>query len=472
MRQVDRLSHFCYKGVNKNMAVNLYELGYMSDSVITEAEIAAQSYYSIYDAKQSSVFSFGGDIHKRIMESYAERREKDFALKFGKTPQEYLEESMVQQDIFESQKDFLRNLENMDVKFKKATSQARMSLDDLKKIKADADANSAQLETIINDIKNWEKTTQEYLDLMATVGDTFADTQQITTANISGQTPKGLAMSANALTSFEKASLLLEKTRENIEKIGMDVKKLKKAKLTTPVIRGGNLVKNKKTNRIRNDRKSLNTVVQNSMGGYISSIKDIIFEITVANALNDTANDLIEEVFMLGQADGITVKDRQGRQITSMKTSKTDVAYKDKKGFQVNLSLKNQKHNSGKPIKTSFLSTSLLQYLRMVGTTEESQKLLVAGFNSNSNFNAKTSGINIFLASLVADMAIGSGGADKIDFIVFNNGIMSLGDYYRNLTGKVSISVKIKNKDNINSILGAKGNIADVSGSLDVSVRD
>ena len=81
------------------MAVNLYELGYMSDSIITESEIAAQSYYSIYDAQQSSVFSFGGDIHKRIMESYAERREKDFISKFGKTPQQYLEDSMIQQDI-------------------------------------------------------------------------------------------------------------------------------------------------------------------------------------------------------------------------------------------------------------------------------------------------------------------------------------------------------------------------------------
>lgn len=454
------------------MAANLYELGYMSDSIITESEIAAQSYYSIYDAQQSSVFSFGGDIHKRIMESYAERREKDFISKFGKTPQQYLEDSMIQQDIFESQKDFLRDLENMDVKFKKVSSQAKRSLDDLKKIKADADVNSAQLKTIINDIKNWEKATQEYLDLMATVGDTFADTQRITTSNISGQTPKGLAMSGNALTSFEKASLLLEKTRENMEKIGADVKKLKRASLTTPVIRGGNTVKNKKTNRIRNDRKSLNSVIQNSMGGYISSVKGIIFEIAVANALNDTANDLIEEVFMLGQADGITVKDSQGKQITSMKTSKTDVAYKDKKGFQVNLSLKNQKHDSGEPVKTSFLSTSLIQYLRMVGTSEESQKLLVAGFNSNSNFNAKTSAINIFLASLVADMAIGSGGVDKIDFIVFNNGIMSLGDYYRNLTGKVSISVKIKNKDNINSILGANGSVSDVSGSLSVSVRN
>lgn len=454
------------------MAVNLYKLGYMSDNIITESEIAAQSYYSIYDAQQSSIFSFGGDIHRRIMESYAERREKDFISKFGKTPQQYLEDSMIQQDIFESQKDFLRDLENMDVKFKKVSSQAKRSLDDLKKIKADADANSAQLETIIKDIKNWEKTTQEYLDLMATVGDSFANTQQITTANISGQTPKGLAMSGNALTSFEKASLLLEKTRENIEKIGADVKKLKRASLTTPVIRGGNIVKNKKTNRIRNDRKSLNSVIQNSMGGYISSVKGIIFEIAVANALNDTANDLVEEVLMLGQADGISVKDSQGKQITSMKTSKTDVAYKDKKGFQVNLSLKNQKHDSGEPVKTSFLSTSLLQYLRMVGTSEESQKLLIAGFNSNPNFNAKTSAINIFLASLVADMAIGSGGVDKIDFIVFNNGIMSLGDYYRNLTGKVSISVKIKNKDNINSILGANGSVSDVSGSLSVSVRN
>lgn len=454
------------------MAVNLYELGYMADSTITESEIAAQSYYSIYDAQHSSVFSFGGDIHKRIMESYANRREKDFISRFGKTPQQYLEDSMIQQDIFESQKDFLRDLENMDVQFKKVSGQAKRSLDDLKKIKADADANSAQLKTIINDIKNWEKTTQNYLNLMATVGDTFANTQQITTSNISGQTPKGLAMSTNALTSFEKASLLLEKTRENIEKIGMDVKKLKKSKLTTPVIRGGSMVKNKKTNRIVNDSKSLNSVIQNSMGGYISSIKGIIFEITVANALNDTANDLVKEVFMLGQADGITIKDNRGKQVTSMRTSKTDVAYKDNQGFQVNLSLKNQKHDSGKPIQTSFLSTSLIQYLHMVGTSEESQKLLIAGFNNNSNFNAKTSGINIFLASLVADMAIGSGGVDKIDFIVFNNGIMSLGDYYRNLTGKVSIHAKIKNKNSINSILGASGSVADISGSLEVTVRD
>lgn len=454
------------------MAVNLYKMGYMADSTITESEIAAQSYYSIYDSQQSSVFSFGGDVHKRIMESYADRREKDFISKFGKTPQQYLEDSMLQQDIFESQKDFLRDLANMDVQFKKASSQARRSLNDLKSIKADADANSAQLGTIINDIKNWEKTTQDYLDLMATVGDTFANTQQIKTSNISGQTPKGLAMSTNALTSFEKASLLLEKTRENMEKIGMDVKKLKKAKLTTPVIKGGSMVKNRKTNRIVNDRKSLNSVIQNSMGGYISSIKGIIFEITVANALNDTANDLIKEVFMLGQADGITIKDNRGKQITSMSTSKTDVAYKDNQGFQVNLSLKNQKHDSGEPVHTSFLSTSIVQYLRMVGTSEESQKLLIAGFNSNSNFNAKTSGINIFLASLVADMAIGSGGVDKIDFIVFNNGIMSLGDYYRNLTGKVNIFAKIKNKDKINSILGANGSITDVSGTLKVTVRD
>lgn len=206
------------------------------------------------------------------------------------------------------------------------------------------------------------------------------------------------------------------------------------------------------------------------MTGYISSAKGIAFEIAVANALYKATGDIVDGVEMLGSASGVTFKDSKGGKIGNISTSKTDVAYKEKQGFMVNLSLKNQKKGSAKPIETKFLSSSLSRYLQLVTTNNVEAQLLVGGFATNrEEFNNINSELNLFLAALVADMAIGSGGADKIDFIVFNNGIMGLGDYYREVSDSISLFTKnTTNKEEVIRILSGLESPMSVRGDIQV----
>lgn len=454
------------------MGENLYQLGYLSNTKkkITGEDIKNQSFFSVYDAQQSEKFSFGAGQHLRIMASYATKRDNDFKNKFGMTQDEYAAKANFQQMIFEEEKDFLKEMSEANTKFRKKSGQMRKTLADLAELKNSADQNQATLNQITKNLDSWRQVTQEYLDVMANVGDVFADSKGWTTSNISGQTPKGYYTSPSALTSYEKASLLLDKMDERMKAIGGDVQKLKKMNLTTPVVRKGKIVKNKKTKRTLNDTKSLNQRIRNSMTGYISSAKGIAFEIAVANALYKATGDIVDGVEMLGSASGVTFKDSKGGKIGNISTSKTDVAYKEKQGFMVNLSLKNQKKGSAKPIETKFLSSSLSRYLQLVTTNNVEAQLLVGGFATNrEEFNNINSELNLFLAALVADMAIGSGGADKIDFIVFNNGIMGLGDYYREVSDSISLFTKnTTNKEEVIRILSGLESPMSVRGDIQV----
>lgn len=447
------------------MSVNLYELGYMKkDKKISPEDIRDQSFFTIYDAKQSEQYSFGGNTHEQIMESYAIRRERDFQMKFRMTPSEYIEKAQLNQILFESQKDFLREMDQANESYKKVARRVGSSLKELENLKASALENEKKIEGIYRDIKAWEKVTQQYLDTIATVGDTFAESEGLNSANLSGQTPKGLATDPGAAAAYDKAYLLLEQLAKRTEAIGADASKLKKLNLVVPKTTNQGFVRNKKTNRKVNTKVPLADSLS-KMQGFLSLTKGIAFEVAIANALYDTSSDIVKEVLMLGSAEGVTVKDNKGGAIAKMSTSKTDNAYVDQQGFQVNLSLKNQKKDNLKPVTTKFLSTSILRYVALVGTTELSQKLLI-GLLGGGETRKKGTEINLFLASLVADMAIGSGAEDKVDFIVFNNGIISLGEYYRLVTNNIFIESKLSELENLNSILGRNGKVNDVRGGF------
>lgn len=442
--------------------INLFESGAAtSRATIRESVIKSESFFSMYDAKQSSTFSFGPNIHMKIMEGYAERREQEFENKYGKSPYEFLDEASIHQDIYDSQKDFLSLMDRENEKFVVKMNNAKTSLKELGEMKNKADRNEAKVKRLLKDIKEWESATQNYLNVMSEVGDSFADAKKISIQNISGQTPKGLALGTNALTSYEKASLALKEVRKKVKEIESDVNAIDDLGIVYKKVSGGKIVRGK-------EHKSLDVDLLDSMRGYISSAKGIIFEIATANALHDTANEMVKEVLMLGQADGVKIKSSSGKQISQMKTSKTDIAYVDgKTGFQVNLSLKNQPKTSLRATRTGFLTTNLAQFLTMTTESEYQERLL----GSYLLINKRDPAMNLFLSALVADMAIGSGGIDKVDFLVFNNGIVSLSDYYRSMSGKIRMDVAISKSDKFSKRALLSGTIGMPNAKISVGAQ-
>lgn len=420
---------------------SLFGTGSISrDLTVKESVIKSESFFSVYDGAQSDSYSFGPQTHIKIMENFANRREKDFIAKFGTTPDDFIEKAFLHQDIYESQKDFLENMKNANEKFVIKTSQAKLSFAEIEKLKKNADKNTQKIKNLLRDISEWERATQEYLDVMASVGDQFANSENIEIENISGQTPKGLIFGKNALTSYETASLILGEVRKKIAEIGADINSIGDTKLVTPVITNGKLTRKTK-------ERSFDAEIASSMTGYISSAKGIVFETAIANGLYNTAKKMEREISMLGEAKGIDLMDSTGKKvISSIKTSKTDVSYSHPKtGFKVNISAKNQKKsNDSRERGTKFLATNLATFLAMT-TNSERQERLLGGYILTSK---KDTAVELFLATLVADMAIGSGGIDKVDFLAFNNRLMSLSDYYRKITGKVYYTTPGISKDN------------------------
>lgn len=440
--------------------INLYQKKLVKDGKVSEDLIRGESFFSIYNAKQSTRYTYSPGIEKKIMENYAVRKEQDFKSRVGISANDYLEKSSLHQEIFDSQKKFLDEMEQQDLKFKKATATVTGSLKDFIELQENTKLNKTQMAKLLADIKRWEKTTQRYLNTMSKVGNSFANQHNLKVKNISGQTPRGLAVDKKAVTSYEKASLLLGEMRKNMDVLEADVNKVKDLKIVTPVVKGGRLGYNfDKETKIKSysDEKEAAKLMMEGMGGYISSTKGIVFEVAVANALVETGNKMIGEVLSLGSAKGITIRDSNGRRIgEDMRTSKTDVAYKDSGGFQINLSLKNQPITDTKKVSTSYLVTSLARYLSLVSESEYQSSVLAGILLTSDTIKSKNSMENIFLSALIADMAIGSGGVDAVDFLVFNNGIISLGDYYREVTGGLGLTAKLSEKQTIGSLLAGR----------------
>lgn len=450
--------------------MSLFSQVELRDKKFTMNNIKDISYYSVFNGKQNQPYTFNstGENVSRIYKNYVQAETSRFMAKTGKRPEQFLKEARLTQAIYEEQKDYLRDLETLDIKYKKTAGEARRAVNFLEDTKRDKVKNQQALKDALASLERWQKTTQKYLDLMAEVDDTYALGHEKEFEVKGGKSPSGqpvgsLRLDSKAFTSYEKARLMEQEIGRALADVKGNVDKLPQTKITTHQISQGGFKKTKKGNK-RQETVDLSTSIS-KMRGYISAIKGTVFEIEVASALEKQVSEIYDAVAMLGNTKGVKVIG-SGQQF---KTAKTDVAVKIN-NQDINLSLKNQKHSAPGHFGTSALTSTTYKIIRITAQSDI-DTLKMAGIlytNPELRINSK---LNHFLAALVADFAISSGGSDRIDFMVYKDEIIPVGTYYANLSDRINLAIEKNDKSRIFEILRGTSDITSLNEKVQVSVR-
>lgn len=450
--------------------MSLFREVQLKDKKFTMDNVKDISYYSVFNATQQYPYQYNttqGNVNQ-IYKNYVDAETKRFMAKSGVDPYTFLKEAKLAQSIYEDQKDFLRSLESMDIEYKKAASQARSATKFLEDVKKDKNLNEQGLRDAFKSLENWQRATQKYLDIMAQVDDTYAlghekDFEVSKDKSPSGSPVGSLRLDSKAFTSYEKARLVERELAQTLRALEGNVAKLPQTKLTTNKISGGDFVRTSKGNK-RQETSDLSTSL-NKMRGYISSIKGTVFELAVASALEKQVNEVYDAVAMLGNTKGVTVKGSN----MQFKTAKTDVGV-SVKGKDINLSLKNQKHSAPGRFGTKVLTSTTYKLIRLTAQSDIDALRMAGVFYTNPELRLKSK-LNQFLAALVADFAISSGGSDRIDFLVYKDEIVPVATYYANLSDKIDLAIDKGDKSRIFEILRGSANISSLNEKAMVSVR-
>ena len=129
------------------------------------------------------------------------------------------------------------------------------------------------------------------------------------------------------------------------------------------------------------------------------------------------------------------------------------------------------RNKNGGGSSVSLNKSSLTPILQLVANNMETRSQIAATIVANTA--RKKSYLPMFLAALTADYAVAMGGQDRVDFMVFNNKIYPLGQYYEILKKRLTLDIQSATKAQIKSIRGAdNGQIMGVAESLSTSYKD
>lgn len=403
------------------------------------------SYYSIFNGRKQETVSFGESANgiSQIYLNYAKEEEKRFLKEHRTTAEEFLKESQIAQQVFEGNKELIASMQKDTENLSSRRKSLIKSVSDLRKLQEDAPKKQEYVDKMIRALKDWERASQGFLDNMAQVDTSFAesakDKYEIKIAkNIpSGEPIGGLRLDAKAFTSHENAQAGLKELRkqvENVEKVKGTEPPLK---LTVPKYSSA-----KGTFGQIQDKTQTIEKFTTSINGSISSVKGTVFEIEVGNALSHATDTILKEIQMLGNAKGVTVDGVQ------FSTSKTDVQAKSKKYSEnINLSVKNQTYNGPVAKSTALFTGSLYKVIKMVSETERGAMALSSMLIYEKSVGNSTSKLNRFLKALTADFALASGQGDRIDFMVYSNEIIPTSVYLKDLESKLSMSMVVKKEN-------------------------
>lgn len=450
--------------------MNLFSQVELKDSKFTMNNIKDISYYSVFNGKQNQPYSYNttGDNVSRIYKNYVQAETSRFMAKTGKSPEQFLKEARLAQAIYEEQKDYLRDLEILDIQYKKTAGEARKAVNFIEETKRDTIRNQQALNDALASLERWQNTTQKYLDLMAEVDGTYALGHEKEFEVKGNKSPSGspvgsLRLDSKAFTSYEKARLMERELAKALANLKGNVDKLPQTKLTTHQVSQGGFKKTSKGNK-RQETIDLSTSIS-KMRGYISTIKGTIFEVAVASALEKQVSEIYDAVAMLGNTKGVKVIG-SGQQF---KTAKTDIGVKIK-NKDINLSLKNQKHSDLGRFGTSALTSTTYKIIRITAQSDIDTLKMAGVFYTNPELRLNSK-LNQFLAALVADFAISSGGSDRIDFMVYNDEIIPVGTYYANLSDRIHLAMGKDNKSRIFEILRGAADVSALNEKVQVSIR-
>lgn len=171
------------------------------------------------------------------------------------------------------------------------------------------------------------------------------------------------------------------------------------------------------------------------IGGHLTNYRGGVFEAGMAYVLAEGANELLKGVRQMGDESG----ESRGSEIElpfgglyQMKASKTDVEatveIDGKHDLKVNFS--NKAQSSGAREGTKAFDSDLGTLLRLVVAKEDHYTTLQAAFlGEGSKARLGSSELNKFLGALLIDFSLGSSGGDRIDYMAYEDEMLSLYEY-------------------------------------------
>lgn len=367
---------------------------------------------------------------ERIYQNYIARYESDFQGRSGMSPKEYIKESGIQKAALENHQSFIDDMvskkEVFSVEQKKLKEYVSRILDGTE---TTVDFNNKYEEQI----RKWSIATQNYLDTLSKVDslyyDYHQDEQEINTISMDSVSEM-FKLEKGQYTTLKTAKSQMALAQQEVEKLnalGSEAYQ-KQSGIVKTTSKSG---KNSYRGGVFHNLGALN--------GSMSSITGFALESQVASGLQKIVGESLSNVSMLGAAEGVTVKLSNGRDL-NIKTSKTDVAVTDINGLKINLSIKNQQYSKTKKRTTKLNQSNLDNIIKLVANSREDGDELGGHIMWNINDTKTKNKFRVFLATLTADYAVAMGGQDRVDFMVYNNTIVPLGEYYELLSKKLRLN--------------------------------
>lgn len=368
---------------------------------------------------------------ERIYQNYIARYESDFQGRSGMSPKEYIKESGIQKAALENHQSFIDDMVSkkdvFSVEQKKLKGYVSRILDGTE---TTADFNDKYEEQI----RKWSIATQNYLDTLSKIDslyyDYHQDEQEINTISIDG---------VSEMFKLEKGQYKTLKTaKSQMALVQQEIAKLNAL---------GSEAYQKQSGIVKTTSKSGKNSYRGgafhnlgALNGSFSSIKGFTLESQVASGLQKIVGESLSSVSMLGATEGVTVKLSNGRTL-DVKTSKTDVSVTDTNGLKINLSIKNNRYLGAKREIVKVNQSNLDNIIRLVANSREDGEELAGHIMWNIKNTRTKNKFRVFLATLTADYAVAMGGQDRVDFMVYNNAIIPLGEYYELLSKKLKLNL-------------------------------
>lgn len=433
--------------------------------------------YSFYGYSNGEAQKFypASDKHAQIMQVYKTKAEKETMKKFGASGKDVLSATGLASEVKLLAEDknstfipeMLKDGAVADLMARKAATKASEGglNKEIQEIMAlsvsDEQAAIAKIEGVGKSLKKYGDALQNIIDLGSTidasVGEMVVNHQESRIGDAVRLDAKSYTAALNVLEQVKFVNRITDQIEKDSSKLpNFGITGSKSTFKDRGVEKKGNQMDLMKWSGTKGEYKqekateraieTLTTNLQGSMTNYLGGI----YEIAIASTLKTSFADIFSEVQMTGAntttGPGATTVNLAvtplGKTLQS-RTSKTDIRttlrnISDRANVEMNLSIKNQKFNPGKNSQTKALETGLSFLFDAILTDESHRSTMETAFMNDKMYTAASS-MNSFLGALMADMAIAGLPGDRIDFMVYENAVIPLADYF-GIVNRVSIA--------------------------------
>lgn len=436
------------------------------------SEMRKKTFSSVYNMQRQGGIRYGTFLNdeesakSKIYANYTKQYEKEMKEKTGRTGSDFLKDSALGKIYAESVASEIKNYNLKRDIFKKSGADLRSFLKDYGVSEKDNNEAIAELRKLQQSVQGLLDTLSEIPDLFATSNprDYIDDSKPIVSASGSSVS-NAFRLDSSSNTAIQTLEGYIKSINGTLEKMEKYNKKgtlfdFRDVKIKRPPTKNKNLSSHVELGKL-----------YETIGGSLNSVSGFILENAVANGAQKSINDgasLFREVFLTG-ADTTQIaeiKSKSGKDLGELKyvRAKSDIKVKDSGGEIFGISAKNQ--SAAKKDSISLSSSTLPKILDLIGNSETSKLTFLKNYSvyydDKYEYNGKTvrKKMNLFIATLSADYAVGAGGDDRVHFIVDKEKIVPLGDFYEVLRKRLSVQMvnpgldRDSSKSEVQAVLG------------------